>query len=130
MQQLHQSLATVQGNDSPGAKSVLEVLDGAQAAQAAGCHDANPRTQRLTLLHAMRCQNDCVTCNHSMSATSASCNVTNAMRRQNDCVTCTYRIPHISIHCIGAACMTVYTKYISWYLLYTVMQAASVQWCN
>ena len=62
MQQLHQSLATVQGNDSPGAKSVLEVLDGAQAAQAAGRHDANPRTQRLTLLHAMRRQNDCMTC--------------------------------------------------------------------
>ena len=118
MQQLQQSLATVQGNDSPGAKSVLEVLDGAQAAQAAGRHDANPRTQRLALLHAMRRQNDCMTCRKEKKTTPVG---ENLMRTQYHtglprCVTCTYGMsPHISIHCIGAICMTVYSRYQDMY---------------
>ena len=37
----------------PSTKAVLEVLDGAKAAQPAGCHDANTAAQRFTLLHAM-----------------------------------------------------------------------------
>ncbi len=73
MQQLQKSLATVQRDDSPSAKSVLEMLDGAQAAQAARCHDANPRAQRLALLHAMRRQNDCVTCTFGISPHISIC---------------------------------------------------------
>ena len=46
----------------PSPKAVLEVLHGAQAAQAAGCHDADAGAQRLTLLHAVRCQDHSVAC--------------------------------------------------------------------
>lgn len=43
----------VSSADSPSAKTVLEVLDSAQAAQSPSCHDAYARTQRFTLLHAV-----------------------------------------------------------------------------
>ena len=37
----------------PSTKAVLEVLDSAEAAQPASCHDADAAAQGLTLLHAM-----------------------------------------------------------------------------
>ena len=55
----------------PCTKPVLQVLHGAQAAQPASCHDADARAERLALLHAVGCQNDCVPC--SIKQCSQSC---------------------------------------------------------
>ena len=59
--------------DSPSAKPVLEVLDSAQAAQSPSCHDAYARTQRFTFLHAVRCQDDCVTCRPTRQLVNQCC---------------------------------------------------------
>lgn len=47
---------------TPSAETVFEVLDSAQAAKPASCHDADAAAQRLTLLHAVRGQDHCVPC--------------------------------------------------------------------
>ena len=56
------SLKQCRKADSPCPKAVFEVLHSAQAAQAPRGHDANARTQRLTLLHAVASHHDCAAC--------------------------------------------------------------------
>ena len=58
------------GGDAEGAplaEAGLEVLDGAQAAHAAGGHDGQACAQRLALLHAMGGQDDCLACRQQMA---------------------------------------------------------------